>query len=366
MGPVCGGPWIFSPIRPRFSAAFPVPSLTPPPWLVRGARAAWQWQWLQLMEGLGPADGEGNYRRPAAGFSAPPPLPDDAASPAAHVLIVGRSCPWAHRAWLVWSLRRLGASIELEVVEPDPQAGRWRFRRPFEGCTSLRDLYQRSGAPPAARATVPVLYARGRRQVLVGESARLIELLNRWPAPAAAEQPEPLDLDPPAQRQATALWRERLQDAVNDGVYRCGFARHQAAYDRAETALFEALAAAEARLRDQAWLTGPQPSLADVQLFPTLIRLELVYAPLFGVSRRPLWQLPALWAWRSRFHALPGVAASCDAQAWRRDYFGALFPLHPSGIVPAGPDLATLVGPCPGRSGDDSPAPPAPAPGPPP
>ena len=78
-------------------------------------------------------------------------------------------------------------------------------------------------------------------------------------------------------------------------------------------------------------------------LFPTLIRWEMVYAPLFACSQRPLWHLDALWRWRSRFFALPGVAATCSADDWRRDYFGALFPLHPSGLIPAGPDLATLV-----------------------
>jgi putative glutathione S-transferase len=78
-------------------------------------------------------------------------------------------------------------------------------------------------------------------------------------------------------------------------------------------------------------------------LFPTLIRLELVYAPLFGCSRLPMAQLPALSRWRARFYDLGGVAATCFPEAWRRDYFGALFPLHPSGIIPAGPDLAALV-----------------------
>ena len=93
-----------------------------------------------------------------------------------------------------------------------------------------------------------------------------------------------------------------------------------------------------------AWLCGGErPSLADLCLFPTLIRWELVYAPLFGCGRQPLWQLPELWRWRACFYQLPGVAATCRPEAWRRDYFGALFPLHPSGIIPAGPDLATLV-----------------------
>ena len=69
----------------------------------------------------------------------------------------------------------------------------------------------------------------------------------------------------------------------------------------------------------------------------------MVYSPLFGCSGKPLWQFPALWRWRSRFYGLPGVAATCASKHWRRDYFGSLFPLHPSGIVPAGPDLSTLV-----------------------
>jgi putative glutathione S-transferase len=325
---------------------------------VRGARNLWHWQWQQLMGGLAPADAQGNYRRPPAGFGGSVEIPADAAEPGAHVLIVGRSCPWAHRAWLVWTLRRLEAVITLVVVEPDPEAGRWRFREPFEGCSTLAELYGRCGAAAGTRATVPLLYARRRRQVVVGESARLIELLNRWPVGAD------LDLDPPAQREATASWRERLQSTVNDGVYRCGFARSQAAYDAAEAALFTTLEAAEQQLAASAsahgqtteeggWLSGPRLSLADVQLFPTLIRLELVYAPLFGVSRRPLWQLPALWHWRARFHRLAGVADTCWPEAWRRDYFGALFPLHPSGIVPAGPPLATLVGDCP-RPSDDA------------
>jgi putative glutathione S-transferase len=297
------------------------------------------------MGGLGPADAEGNYRRPASPFAERPALPASAGEPGRHVLIVGRSCPWAHRAWLVWALRGLETSIELLVVDPDPQAGRWVFAEPFLGCTTLQELYRLAGADPQARATVPVLVDRQERRIVLGESARLIELLNQWPASAPAP-----DLEPAVELEAIGSWRERLQNQVNDGVYRCGFARKQAAYDRAEHALFAVLEQAEAELAKHPWLCGNAPTLADVQLFPTLIRLELVYAPLFGVSRRPLWQFPALWQWRSRFWQLPGVAATCFPDAWRRDYFGSLFPLHPSGIVPAGPELATLVGALPPQS----------------
>ena len=327
-----------------------------PPLVVAAARAGWRWQWHQLMGGLGPADAEGNYRRPASPFAELPPLPGDAASPDGHVLIVGRSCPWAHRAWLTWALRGLQGSIRLLVAEPDPRAGRWRFAEPFEGAATLAELYRRAGADPRQRATVPVLFSRGGGRIVLGESARLIELLNRWPAADGVP-----DLEPEALRPAIGRWRSTLQEAVNDGVYRCGFARTQAAYDRAEATLFAALEQAEAALAAPGagpWLCGEALTLADVQLFPTLIRLELVYAPLFGVSRKPLWQFPALWAWRRRFHALPGVAATCFPEAWRADYFGALFPLHPSGIVPAGPELATLVGAHPVAAGPQASCPP--------
>ena len=319
-----------------------------PPVVVAAARSVWRWQWLQLMGGLGPADAEGNYRRPTSPFAERPPLPVDAAEPGAHLLIVGRSCPWAHRAWLTWQLRGLQASIRLVVAEPDPAAGRWCLPEPVLGCGTLQQLYRRGGAAPDQRATVPVLLETGGGRILVGESARLIELLNAWPAPPGAPDLEPTSLVPQIN-----VWRERFQHAVNDGVYRCGFARTQAAYDRAEAELFAALAEADAALAvPQAgpWLCGQTLTLADVQLFPTLIRLELVYAPLFGVSRRPLWQFPALWRWRQRFYALPGVDACCFAEAWRGDYYGALFPLNPSGIVPAAPPLATLVNGLPGAA----------------
>ena len=258
---------------------------------------------------------------------------------------MGRSCPWAHRTWLVWSLRQLQGSLSLVVAEPDPNGGLWRLAPPFQGCATVRDLYNQAGAPADARATVPVLVGGTTQAVLSNESARLMELLDRWPV--AGEGPGALACGAlqPADREADlSSWRERLQHDINDGVYRCGFARNQAAYDRAEAELFAALDDLEATLVDSGpWILGDRLTLVDVQLFPTLSRWELVYEPLFGCSRRPLWHYPQLWAWRRRFYSLPGVATTCWPEAWRRDYFGALFPLNPSGIVPAAPEFSTLV-----------------------
>ena len=313
-----------------------------PPVLVKTARCGWNWQWLQLMGGLGPADHEGNYRRPAGDHPTATlpaqPLEGRGRDHRAR-LILGRSCPWAHRTWLVHTLRQLGESLELLMAKADHQGGRWQLDPPWRNCSTLLELYRHCGSPPSHRATVPVLVDPLEQRILGNESSQLVELLNRWPAAADAPDLAPADLG-----TAIAEWQELLQGNVNDGVYRCGFARNQTAYNRAESALFAALEEVERSLGSRGpWLCGDRLTLADLRLFPTLIRWESVYAPLFGCSRKQLWQLPNIWRWRQQLLALPGVMATCDAEAWRQDYFGALFPLNPGGIVPAGPELSTLV-----------------------
>ena len=313
-----------------------------PPVLVKTARCGWNWQWLQLMGGLGPADHEGNYRRPAGDHPSATlpaqPLEGRGRDHRAR-LILGRSCPWAHRTWLVHTLRQLGESLDLLMAKADHQGGRWQLDPPWRNCSTLLELYRHCGSPPSHRATVPVLVDPLEQRILGNESSQLVELLNRWPAAADAPDLAPADLG-----TAIAEWQELLQGNVNDGVYRCGFARNQTAYNQAESALFAALKEVERSLGSRGpWLCGDRLTLADLRLFPTLIRWESVYAPLFGCSRKQLWQLPNIWRWRQQLLALPGVMATCDAEAWRQDYFGALFPLNPGGIVPAGPELSTLV-----------------------
>ena len=313
-----------------------------PPVLVKTARCGWNWQWLQLMGGLGPADHEGNYRRPAGDHPTATlpaqPLEGRGRDHRAR-LILGRSCPWAHRTWLVHTLRQLGESLDLLMAKADHQGGRWQLDPPWRNCSTLLELYRHCGSPPSHRATVPVLVDPLEQRILGNESSQLVELLNRWPAAADAPDLAPADLG-----TAIAEWQELLQGNVNDGVYRCGFARNQTAYNQAESALFAALEEVERSLGSRGpWLCGDWLTLADLRLFPTLIRWESVYAPLFGCSRKQLWQLPNIWRWRQQLLALPGVMATCDAEAWRQDYFGALFPLNPGGIVPAGPELSTLV-----------------------
>ena len=131
---------------------------------------------------------------------------------------------------------------------------------------------------------------------------------------------------------------------VNDGVYRCGFARTQSAYEMSSNNLFDTLKKVNESLSKKGpWLCGKELTLADIRLFPTLIRWEMVYEPLFGCSKEPLWSFPFIWEWRQRLFAMKSISETCDSISWRKDYFGALFPLRPSNIVPCGPDLIKMV-----------------------
>ncbi|WP_320677551.1 glutathione S-transferase C-terminal domain-containing protein [Prochlorococcus sp. MIT 1300] len=319
-----------------------------PPAVVAAARCAWKWQWNQLMNGLAPADSKGNYQRPPSQHQKAqiPILAELTKRPKEQLprLIIGRSCPWAHRTWLMHCLRGLSESITLLVANADHKSGRWTINPPWLKQTTLLGLYEISGAPPKHRATVPTLIDPGEQStnppvILGNESAQLVEALNQWPTSKDA-----MELAPENLKEEINNWQKLIQPTVNDGVYRCGFARNQAAYDKASKQLFDTLRNINTSLSLKGpWLCGEKLTIADVRLFPTLIRWEIVYSPLFGCSQEPLWSFDQIWEWRQRFFALQGVAETCNADIWRKDYFGALFPLRPSSIVPSGPDLSKIT-----------------------
>tara|TARA_Y100001968_G_scaffold22414_1_gene17682 strand:+ start:2023 stop:3003 length:981 start_codon:yes stop_codon:yes gene_type:complete len=319
-----------------------------PPIIVHAAKSVWHWQWNQLMNGLAPSDKDGNYLRPISQkLNAIVPSKEDInqrSSEQLPRLIVGRSCPWAHRTWLVYKLRNLDNSLKLLIAKADHNEGLWKIDPSWMGCKSLIDIYKLCATPPHHRATVPALVDPGgsnnkRPQLLGNESAQLVEALNKWPSQNIVPNLYPKELE-----KEINEWQNLLQYSVNNGVYRCGFARNQAAYNNASDELFDALNKLDQHLSYKGpWICGDSLTIADIRLFPTLVRWEAIYSPLFGCSKEPLWAFPNLCNWRKRFFYLPEVAETCDINAWRNDYFGALFPLRPNNIIPNGPDLAKII-----------------------
>lgn len=308
----------------------------PPGLIVRTGKLVWTTMWRVMMSKLAPADPKGAYSRPQSQFR------DRScqAVPNRYTLIVGMGCPWAHRTLVTRVLKGLTQAIPVITVFPDGDQGIWTFEKPFEGCRTLPDFYGTMQSGYSGRATVPVLWDSQTRKIVNNESAEIIEILNEAFNDVAAH-PE-VELYPETVRSRINAWNDQIYRTVNNGVYRCGFAQTQSAYEAACTELFDTLDQIETTLAAQRYLCGDQPTLADIRLFTTLIRFDVAYYGLFKCNRRRIQDYPHLSGYLRDLYQLPGVADTCDIEAIKRDYYGNLFPLNPGGIVPIGPDMNSL------------------------
>ena len=148
-----------------------------------------------------------------------------------------------------------------------------------------------------------------------------------------------VDFYPRALRAEIDAVNTRVYEDVNNGVYRCGFATRQAAYDSAYDRLFAALDELETRLEGQPWLAGEQVTEADWRLFPTLVRFDPVYVGHFKCNKRRLVDYPNLWDHTRALYQVPGVAATVNMDHIKVHYYGSHRDINPTGIVPKGPEI---------------------------
>jgi putative glutathione S-transferase len=257
-------------------------------------------------------------------------------------LYVSLACPWAHRTVIVRSLKGLEDVVSMSVVDPVRDERGWAFRDgpghgpdPVNGFAFLAEAYAASDPEFAGRVTVPVLWDRGTGRIVNNESADVIRMLN-------AEFPggdERLDLFPEALRDEIDQVNALVYPAVNDGVYKAGFAASQAAYEEAFDVLFGALDLLDARLSASRWLVGNRFTEADVRLFTTLVRFDPVYEVHFKCNLRRIADYPALSGFVRDVYQTPGVAATVDMDHIKRHYYLTHRRLNPIGIVPKGPAL---------------------------
>lgn len=324
----------------------------PPSLLIRTAKTVWTTLWRTMMGQMAPSSASGAYQRPASQFCDRIPSENFPAVPERYRLIVGMGCPWAHRTLVVRALKGLEEAVPVTVVSPSGDEGCWVFDQPDPdtslGCRTLPQFYRQAQSGYDGRATVPLLWDSQTRRIVNNESAEIIEILNDVFNPWASHGE--LDLYPEDQRADIDRWNQRVYHSVNNGVYRCGFAQSQGAYDEAFQELFATLDEIDQLLASQRYLCGPALTLADVRLFTTLIRFDVVYYSLFKCNRQRIADYEHLSAYLRELYQQPGIAATCDVDAVKRDYFGNLFPLNPGGIIPQGPDLTYLEAPH-GRAG---------------
>jgi len=318
----------------------------PPKLIVRLGKFVWTTLWRLMMSKLAPRNSSGEYVRPSSQFRHFVGTNDgNPYQPAAgrYCLYVGLGCPWAHRTLVVRALKGLEEAISVSIASPSSNEGIWVLDKEEEGCSTLPELYQLAEPGYSGRCTVPVLWDKQTKAIVNNESAEIIVMLNSE-FNDFAKHPT-LNLYPEELREEIDQWNERIYHAVNNGVYRCGFAQTQEAYDESCNELFGALDEIDAALAMSRYLCGNRVTLADVRLFTTLFRFDVVYYGLFKCNRRRIQDYENLGPYLRDLYQLPGVADTCDLEAVKRDYYGNLFPLNPGGIIPAGPDMTRLLEP---------------------
>ena len=318
----------------------------PPQAIIKLGKWGWTTVWHLMMSNLAPRNSKGEYIRPASQFRAHISRePEHRYPPASgrYRLYVGLGCPWAHRTLVVRALKGLEDAVPITLVLPSATAGGWVFEQEHQGCQTLADLYQKALPVYTGRSTVPVLWDQQNQTIVNNESAEIIVLLNAQ-FNDFADHPQ-VDLYPAAHQAEVNHWNDLIYPAVNNGVYRCGFAQTQGAYETACEQLFTTLDQIDTVLATRRYLCGDQVTLADVRLFTTLFRFDVVYYGLFKCNRRRIQDYQHLGGYLADLYQLPGVAQTCDIDAVKRDYYGMLFPLNPGGIIPAGPDLTNLRAP---------------------
>jgi putative glutathione S-transferase len=320
-------------------------SLPPKPIIELGI-FVWTSLWHLMMSQMAPRSRSGEYLRPSSTFrgqiSADPDNPYQPATGRYH-LYVGLGCPWAHRTLVVRALKGLEEVISVSIVSPSPTEGGWVFEQPEQDCRTLAELYQLAQPGYGGRCTVPVLWDKQTKAIVNNESAEIIVMLNsqfnQW-----ATNPD-LDLYPEELKEKIDWWNDKIYESVNNGVYRCGFAQTQEAYHEACHSLFTTLDEIDWVLATSRYLCGDRVTLADVRLFTTLFRFDVVYYGLFKCNLRQIKDYQYLGAYLRNLYQLPKVAQTCNLEAVKRDYYGNLFPLNPGGIIPDGPDLSNLLTP---------------------
>jgi len=269
--------------------------------------------------------------------------------PGRYRLIAARACPWANRTLIVRRLLGLEDAISLGLCGPTHDQRSWTFDLdpggvdPVLGIERLQQAYFARFPDYPKGITVPALVDVPSGEVVTNDFPQItIDLETEWTAYHRDGAP---DLHPERLRDEIDEVNSWVYTDVNNGVYRCGFAGTQTAYDDAYERLFAALDRLESRLSGRRYLVGDQLTEADVRLFTTLVRFDAVYHGHFKCNRNKLTESPVLWAYARDLFQTPGFGDTVDFDQIKRHYYVVHRDINPAGIVPKGPDLSGWLTP---------------------
>ncbi len=261
-------------------------------------------------------------------------------------LVAAKACPWATRAIIVRSLLGIGDDVlSLGLPGPTHDERSWTFdldpggKDPVLGIERLQEAYFAREPGYERGITVPAIVEIESGKVVTNDFPQIThDLFFEWREHHTGDVP---DLWPADQRAEMEQVMRRVFTEVNNGVYRCGFAGNQDAYDEAYDRLWTAIDWLESRLSDgRPFLMGEALTEADVRLYTTLARFDPVYHGHFKCNRQQLIELPHLWAYARRLYAIPAFGEATDFEQIKQHYYIVQSDVNPTGVVPKGPDLS--------------------------
>ena len=258
-------------------------------------------------------------------------------------LYVSLACPWAHRTLIVRKLKELEEIISISIVDPLMGELGWSFSEE-PGCIPdtvnnkefLYEVYLESDPKCSAVVTVPVLWDKLTGTIVNNESSAIIRMLN---SEFDALTGSTLDLYPKPLTEEIDGINSIIYDHVNNGVYKCGFATTQDAYEEAFDSLFKTLDMLEERLSARRYLTGDLITEADWRLFTTLVRFDPVYVGHFKCNQRRIADYPNLSNYLRELYQVPGISDTVNMEHIKDHYYKSHPSVNPTKIVAKGPAI---------------------------
>lgn len=258
-------------------------------------------------------------------------------------LYVSYACPWAHRTLIYRKLKNLDQHISVSVVSPDMLNHGWLFDSTYAGATVdhlfgvkyLREIYQKADPKITTSVTVPILWDKKTNTIVNNESSEIIRMFNSSFNELTGNTD---DYYPEEKRDLIDSLNDKIYDAINNGVYKAGFAKTQEAYDEAVSKLFSGLDELEVLLENQKYLTGDEITEADLRLIPTLLRFDVVYVTHFKCNKKRIKDYKNLCRYLKDFYFMPAIKLTTKLDHIKRHYYFSHETINPYRIVPAGPD----------------------------
>jgi len=294
----------------------------------------------QLIKGVWKAgwyepDEKGAFVRPDAVFQK---CREHPAERGRYHLYVAYACPWAHRTIITRALRGLEDAIPMTVVDPHMGDDGWQFAKddpdPLFGASYLREIYVRAKQDYSGRVTVPVLWDKKDNTIVCNDSRGVMRTLDVDFESLATKG---TSLAPPELRKKIDETLTEIYGPINNGVYSAGFATKQEPYEKAVKQLFHALEHWDGVLGKQRFLTGDTFTEADIAMFTTLLRFDLVYYAHFKCNVRRLRDHENLWRFLREVYAMPDVKKTCHFDHIKVHYYWSQTTVNPHRIVPVGP-----------------------------